>query len=535
MLLVLLAAAVVLLAASCASIGGLLLARGARRAREMAVRSAIGGSASRLVRQLLAEGVAIAIPGGVLGVALGLVMVRAFVASLPAGQRVSLPHIESLGLDPVVVAVTAAVSILAALCFSLVPAWHASRSAGIPSLRVREAGPERSRLVTAFVAIQLALALVLLSGAGLLVRSVSRLLSTSPGFSADDLLTMRLTATGPRYQAREALIGLHRDTLDAIAALPGVSAAATINQLPLTGTGNNGSFTIAGTSAPPSLFEHRTLIRTISTGYLPAMGIPVLAGRSFDATDVAGSPRVVIVNAALADTVFAGHPLGQQIAFPFFDGQPLWRIVGVAGNEQFDALGRAMTPVVYFPYAQTPDSSFSIVARTATPDAVSQSIRTRLAEIDPASPVYAVTTMERIVDESDPVYRRRAVLKLIAGFAMTALILAAVGLYAMVAQMVAQRTREIGLRVALGARRDQVLTTIVRQGVRPLVAGLAIGLPGSVLVAPSLGSLLFGVSPTDPLTLGAVAAALAAVALAACLIPAGRATRVDPATALRAE
>jgi putative ABC transport system permease protein len=534
-LVVLLAAAVVLLAAACASIGGLLVARGVRRAREMAVRAAIGGSASRLIRQLLAEGVAIAIPGGVLGVLLGLVMVRAFVASLPAGQRVSLPHIETLGLDPVLVAVTAGVSILAAISFSLVPAWEASRTAVAPSLRVRDTTPERSRLVTAFVAIQLALALVLLTGAGLLAKSMSRLMSTSPGFSrGDDLLTMRVTVTGARAQSRPALMGFHSDTLAAIAALPGVTGAATINQLPLTGRGNNGMFKIAG-SGPAQSIEHRTLIRTISAGYFGVMGIPVKSGRTFESTDVAGTPRIVVVNQVLADSVFGGTALGQEISFPFFEGEPLWRIVGVVGNEQFDELGRAMPPVVYFPYTQTPDGSFSIVARATTPESLSQPIRTRLAEIDTGIPVYALTTMDRIVSESDPVYRRRAVLILIAGFAITALVLAAVGLYALVAQTVSQRTREIGLRVALGARRDQVLGTIVRRGVRPLVAGLAIGLPASALLAPSLGNLLFGISPTDPLTLAAVAAALSAVGLAACLIPAGRATRVDPATALRAE
>jgi len=533
-LVVLLAAAVVLLAAACASIAGLLVARGVRRAREMAVRAAIGGSASRLIRQLLAEGVAIAIPGGVLGVLLGLVMVRAFVASLPAGQRVSLPHIETLGLDPVLVAVTAGVSILAAISFSLVPAWQASRTAVAASLRVRDAAPLRSRLVTAFVAIQLAFALVLLTGAGLLAKSMSRLMSTSSGFSRGDLLTMRVTVTGARAQSAPALVGFHSDTVAAIAALPGVTGAATISQLPLTGPGNNGMFKIAG-SGPTRSVEHRTLIRTISTGYFGVMGIPVTSGRTFESTDVAGTPRIVVVNQVLADSVFGGTALGQEISFPFFEGEPLWRIVGVVGNEQFEELGRAMPPVVYFPYTQTPDGSFSIVARATTPESLSQPIRRRLAEIDAGIPVYALTTMDRIVSESDPVYRRRAVLLLIAGFAITALVLAAVGLYGLVAQTVSQRTREIGLRVALGARRDQVFGTVVRRGARPLVAGLAIGLPASALLAPSLGNLLFGISPTDPLTLAAVASVLVAVGLAACLIPAGRATRVDPATALRAE
>jgi putative ABC transport system permease protein len=535
-LLILLAAAVGLLAAACASIGGLLVARGARRVQEMTIRGAIGGSSWRLIRQLIAEGVAIAIPGGVLGLLVGQGMVHWFVTSLPARQRAVLPHIDNVGVDTTLLVVTTSISLLTAIAFSALPAWQASRPAAISTLRVRGGMTTSRRLATIFVTAQLALALVLLSGAGLVGRSVHRLMSTSPGFRTDGLLTARVIGGGNRPAGPSDVTGFHRLLLDEVGAVPGVTGVATISQLPLTGPGNSGMFKIADLPPAESRVEHRTLIRTVSANYFEVMGIPLRQGRSFSDSDRVGAPRTVLVNQALADGILGGAAIGRPISFPFFEGEPLWTIVGVVGNEQFDALDQPMVPVAYFPYAQTPEGNYNVVVRVSGDvGALSDPIRARFTRVDPNLPAIGLSTLNGIVNDSDPIYRRRSVLMLVAGFAATALLLAVVGLYAMVSQSVAQRTREIGIRVALGAGRPQILRGVVRRGLTPLLAGLLLGVPASLALGPSLRSVLFGVSPTDLPTLAVVVLALAAIAGVACVIPATRAVRVDPVEALRQE
>ena len=540
-LLILLAAAGFLLVASCASIGGLIVARSTRRMQEMTIRTAIGASSGRLVRQLLAEGFAIAIPGTALGVLLGYGLVRLFAASIPQSQRAALPHMNALGLDPFVLVVVAGLSIVAALGFSLVSAWQVSRPGTVALLRVRDArGPGRNAAAV-FVTVQLALALVLLTGAGLLGRSVFRLLHTSPGFETGGVLTLRLTLTGPRFAARPAADAFHREVLAAIDALPGTNGTATINQAPLTGPGNSGTFAIYGASTPGagtretgSASEHSTLIRSVSVNYFDVMGIPVVAGRSLTALDRDGAPRVVLINKRLADTVFGGRALGQRIAFPFVQDQPWWEIVGIVGDEQFDALDRPMLPAVYFAHSQTPDNDFTIIVRTTgDPAALASSIRSTVASMEAGSPVFSVATMDGILGNSNAVYRRRMALMLVAGFAGAALVLALVGLYAMVAQSVTHRTKEIGIRVALGATRDEILRTITKQGLRPVLIGLALGIAASLAVGPWLGSLLYEISSRDLTTIASVVGVFLLVGVIACVIPAMKATRIDPVEALR--
>jgi putative ABC transport system permease protein len=486
------------------------------------------------VRQLLVESVALALPGAVAGLAVGYALLRAFIASIPDAQRASLPHLQTVALDPVVIGWVLAASLVAALGFGLAPAWRLRDMAGRSTTR-GAVGRDRqgARLQSGLVVAQVALTLVLLTGAGLMTRTMAGLLSVSPGFSPDGLLTLRVNLSGERYRTRDAVRSFHRELLGALEALPRVTGVSTINQPPLTGLGNSGSFAV---EAQPDVEDRSTRIRTVAPNYFEVMGIPLLAGRTFGPADVPGSPPVLVVNETFARELFEGRPMGQRIAFPFFAGRPLWEIIGVVGDEQVASLDGSMRPVAYFSYVQTPESEFTLMVR-AEGDArpIVDAARAILAERDPDQPLFGARTMSEIITSSDAVFRRRTVLAIVGLFAGAALVLTVVGLYGVVSQSVAERTREIGVRVTLGARPGQVVAGAVRRGLVPIAIGLLVGGAGSVWLAPSLGSLLFGVEPTDAATLMAVAAALAAVGAAACVVPASRASRIDPVAALRQE
>jgi putative ABC transport system permease protein len=382
-----------------------------------------------------------------------------------------------------------------------------------------------------FVVAQLALAVVLLAGSGLMARSVYRLLSTSPGFVTEGLFTASINPGGNRYSDPGAISAFHQSLIERVNALPGMIGTATINQLPLTGPGNSGAFRIAG---PAAAVDHTVGIRSVSADYFTVMSIPVLQGRVFTAGDRHGAPLVVLVNQMLAKTVFDGQPLGQHIVFPFFDGRPPWEIVGVVGDEQFAALDRAMRPMVYFPFDQAPDRDFTLVARTSgDPASYASAVRGVAATLDPVVPLYGVETMDRIIADSDAVFRRRSVLILVSGFGIAAVFLAAIGLYGVLAQMVSHRTREIGVRMALGARRGHVARSILGRALAPAAAGLGIGMAATLVLTPALDTLLFQVPARDWATLGFVLGFLAIVAGVACLVPARRAVRIDPVVALR--
>ncbi len=529
--LVLAGAAVVLLVVACANVAALLLTRGLGRAHDIGVRSSIGASPGRLVRQLLAETMALAVPGMALGVAGGYAALRAFIAMLPLAQRVSLPHLDQVGLHPMMLLASTGLALAATLGCGLAPAWQAARQgAEAGAFRARAAAPRETRLHGAFVAAQIALTFVLVAGAALLGRSMYGLLAVSPGFDPEGLLTFRVVL-GPRQATADATRAFHAEALQRLRAMPGSEGAATINQLPLTGPGNSGTFKVFGAS---DALDHEVLIRTVSDGYFDLLRLSPSRGRVFQDTDSSTAPRVVVVNRLAADTIFGGEAVGKRIAFPFFDGQPWWDIVGVVGNEQFDALDRAMRPVVYFPYAQTPDGGFSALVRVAgDPLSVEPAVRRVIADLDPALPVFQVRPLTRIVEESDAVFRRRAALIVVGGFALAALSLAAVGLYGAVAQMVSRRTREIGIRQALGATRGNVIGVTLGRGLAPAAVGLVAGLAASLAVAPSLRSLVFGVGASDPLTLAGVVAFLFVVAVVAAYLPARRALRIDAVKALK--
>ena len=531
MLIVLFGAAALVLLVGCANIAGLLMARAATRTREMAVRGALGATRGRLRRQLLTESVTVAAPGVIVGVAAGHTLLRAFIASIPDAQRASLPHLQNVSIDPAVFGWVIGGSLIAALGFGLAPAWKL-RGGAWESAR-GSLGPDRrgARLQSGLIAAQVGVTLVLLTGAGLMGRTMYTLLSVWPGFSSDGLLTMRINLSGQRYGTEEAVRQFHRDLIAAIAALPQVAGVATISQAPLTGLGNSGAFAVEGR---PDVEDRSTRIRTVSPNYFEVMGLAVLAGRTFGPADGAGSPPVLVVNETFARELFDGRPTGQRVAFPFFKGRPFWEIVGVVGDEQVANIDDPMRPVAYFSYAQTPGGEFTLMTRiTGDAQPVVDATRAILAQRDPDQPLFGVRMMAEILASSDAVFRRRMVLALVALFASAALGLTVVGLYGTVSQSVAARTREVGVRVTLGARPGQIVVNAMRRGLGPAVIGLIAGGAGSIWLAPSLGTLLFGVEPADVATLTTVAVGLAAVAAAACLVPASRAARIDPVAALR--
>jgi len=326
---------------------------------------------------------------------------------------------------------------------------------------------------------------------------------------------------------------MHDTLLERVAALPGAAGAASISQLPLSGRGNTGTFAVQGAPAEP---EASTLIRTVSTGYFDVMGVPLLRGRPFSRTDGADAPRVVLVNETLARTVFGGRAIGERIAFPFFRNRPWWEIVGVVGDEQFVSLDREMAPVVYFPFEQSVSNSFSVVVRTTTPpDGLASRVRDTARGLDPLLPVYQIETVEQILSRSPAVYRRQSALVLIAVFAITAVGLAVVGLYGLLAHTVARRTRELGIRIALGADRTQVMRAVLARAAALIAAGTAAGALISLVSARALETLLFRVGTVDAATLAAAAGVVAGISLLACLWPARRAVRIDPASALRGD
>jgi putative ABC transport system permease protein len=534
-LLVLLGATVLVLLIAVSNVAGLLLARATARGREFGVRLALGATRVRVYRQILTEAFVIAAAGAAAGLLVARGMLSVLVAGIPARQLAAMPHLADLSFDWRVVGVAMALAALAAVGLGAAPARRAL-GAGGAALAASARGPGGSRrdgASRALVLAEIALAVVLLTGATLLARSFGHLMSTSPGFEPRGLVTFRMTLPPQPYSSASHVTTAHGDLLERFARMPGVERVATINQLPLTGTGNTGGFVVAGDGGGG---DRSALLRTISDGYLEVQDLPLENGRAFDG-ERPESPRVVIVNRALADAVFPqGGAVGERIEFTAFLPGVLFEIVGVVGNEQFDAIDSAMAPVVYFPYSQSPERSLSVIARTSLPPAtVLESIRGEVQSFDAGLPIFAERTMASILSESRPVFLRRYLAFVISVFAATTVLLAAVGLYGLLAGSVAARAREIGIRQALGATRGDVLRMVIGQGFRLALAGAALGIALALALSRFLESLLFGVTAADPLTFVSVPLLLLSVALAACWVPARRALDVEPATALRME
>jgi putative ABC transport system permease protein len=535
-LLVLLAAVGCVLLIATANVANLLLARGSTREREMAIRAALGASRFRLLRQLLSESVLLAAAGG----ALGLLLASYGVDLLLKLEPGNLPRMHEVGIDKGVLAFTSCVSLLSGLLFGLAPAMQVSRTNLNESLkeggRTSTETRGRKRLRALLVVSQTALALVLLAGAGLMIKSFVRLQQVNPGFNPEGLLSVQLSPTPTRYGDDVKKVAFHRELLDRVRSLPGVQAAGTSSDVPPQNVADVDVFEVAGQPIPPD--QNRPLAERIilSTDYFRTMGIPLLSGRNFERTDDSNAPPVVIVNKTMAERYFPGaDAVGGRIHFGDFEPDALWiTIVGVVGDVKNNGLSAENAPTIYQPYEQTPAVPICLFLRSSSnPERLTAGVREVVLAIDKELPIANIKTGDQLL--YDAVGQPRFHTTLIAMFAGLALLLAAVGIYGVISYSVAQRTHEIGVRLAVGARPRDVLALVIKQGMLLTLTGTAIGIGVAFGLTRLLSSLLFQVSATDPLTFGGVAAILLAVAFFACWIPARRATKVDPMIALRYE
>jgi putative ABC transport system permease protein len=539
-LLLLLGAVSFVLLIACANVANLLLARAASRGREVAIRTAMGASRGRVIRQLLTESVLLSLAGGLLGVLVAL----AAIGLLPKIAGDSIPQGAPIGLDPWVLAFTAVVSLITGLLFGIVPALRTAnldlRETLNEGSRGSTAGPGQHVLRGALVAMEIALAMLLLVGSGLLLRSFSRLQEVPPGFQPDHLLVADIPLSPTAYAKPQDRYQFFDRLVERAKSLPGVRSAAAASFLPVSGGGSIIHFNITG-HPPKSPHEFVAAgYRTITPNYLETLGVPLLQGRFFTRGDNEKSPAVVIINATMAHTFFPNeNPLGKRLQLGALPEQevPTMEIVGVVGDVHF-GLGTDPQAEMYLPYRQAdlllPVFQLSVVLRTAGDPALQTSaLRSALAEIDPNQPLVKVRTMEE--NMATTVAQPRFRTWLIGILAMLALVLAAVGVYGVMSYTVTQRTSEIGVRVALGAQPKDVFRIIVGEGLRLALFGVGVGLVAALVLTRLLQSFLFGISAYDPLTFIAVSLLLTLVAVAASYFPARRATRVDPMIALRYE
>jgi putative ABC transport system permease protein len=526
-----------LLLIACANIGSLLLARATSRSPEFATRAALGASRTRLVRQLLAESLALSF----LGACLGLLLARAGVEVLLSLAPDSLPRTEGITVDWRALVVTLAVAALSAVVFGLVPAMQASRVPLGEALRQAgrstSAGAARRRLRRALVSGEVAIALILLAGAGLLMRSFTRLQEVNPGFNPRGAFVAETFLPRPQYMTGDQYINYAQGAMEEMAALPGVEAVAVANNLPF--SKHHATYgMMARVSVPGALLgteDEVTLASesSVSSDYFRAMGIALLRGRSFDGRDVP-TGRSAIISQSVAQKLFPGEdPVGRGIRL---FGQPPHEIVGVVANVRQDRLDTDASLQVYRPFVQVPDNDLLFVVRTAGAvqgESVLAGIRKAITRADPKVPVFAARPMAGAIGDS--IARQQFSMRVFGMFSVLALLLAVVGIYGVMAYSVTQRTREIGLRMALGAQAGSVVRLVLSEGGRVVAIGVGMGVAGALLLSGFLEKLLFGVPAQDPVTLVGVAVVMALSAIPACLVPAWRASRVDPANALRAE
>jgi putative ABC transport system permease protein len=531
---VLLGAVGCVLLIACANVANLLLARAATREREMAVRTAIGAGRWRVVRQLLTESVLLSAVGGALGLLLaiwGLALLR----WLNPGD---IPRLAAIRIDNRVMAFTTAVAALTGILFGLAPALRSSRVNLSETLKEggRSLVGGHHRLRKLLVVTEIALSLVLLIGAGLLIRSFLHVQQVEPGFAPQNVLSMRMALVGPAYSDEARRVSFYQQLWERIRRLPGVEAAGGVSALPLTGGIGWGSVTIEGYNASSGQSMIQADMRSASVGYFETMKVPLIRGRFFADQDTKESQRVVIVDENMARNYWPNaDPIGKRLKFGGADsGSPWMTVVGVVANVKHYALDTDSRVALYTPHLQGGAGSLSIAARTtADPLAMAAAVTREARALDPNLPLYDVKTMEQWLSES--LARRRFAMLMLGLFAVVAMLLAGVGIYGVMSYTVEQRIREIGIRVALGAQTRDVLRLVVSQGMSLTGIGVALGLTAAIAATRVMAGLLFGVRATDPLTFVFIALLLALVALAACWIPAWRATKVDPMVALRCE
>jgi putative ABC transport system permease protein len=537
-LLVLLGAVAFVLLIACVNVANLMLARAAGREREIALRSALGAGRGRLVRQLLTESVALALLGGIAGFATAFLLVKSLSAVLPA----DLPRAGAIGVDPGVLVFTLVVAVAAGILFGLAPALGAGRQDLVDSLkeggRGATIGRQGRRLRSGLVIAEMALALVLLVGAGLMLRSFARLLDSDPGYNPDGVLTLAVPLPAAVSGDNERVVAFFDQLLERVENLPGVSAAGAISQLPLSGTYSSGTTRVDRSEALP---EDRWAVeadrRSVSHDYFRAMGVQVVRGRAFTLADRGDAPLVAIVDERFAQRFWPNEdPIGRHVSIDFGATGPAWReVVGVVTHpKHYDLRGEGREQV-YFPYRQRPASQMFLAIRTAAgdPASLAGAVRREVWALDPNQPVDDVATMTARVDAS--VSGDRFNLLLLGGFAALALLMAAVGIYGVVSYSVTQRSHEFGVRMALGADRGRVLSLVLRQGLRQALVGVLLGAAAALALTRLMANLLFEVQPADPVTYVAVAALLVTVAVLACGVPALRAARYQPVEVLREE
>ncbi|HMV82599.1 MAG TPA: ABC transporter permease [Blastocatellia bacterium] len=516
---------------ACANVANLLLASASVRQREITIRLALGASRLRIVRQLLTESLLLSSLGGGLGLLLAVWSSEA-IRALGGTQ---IPRADQIGLDGVALGFTFLLSMLTGVVFGLVPALQASRADLNGTLKEggrSGAAGGRHRLRSALVAVEIALSLMLLVGAGLLIKNFRQLLNTDPGFNTRNLLSLEVALTGERYGDSRQRSAFYRQALERLSSLPGVQAAAAVNHPPFSGRRGINVFRIEGRPEPTGMSDTPLAdFRVISSGYFRMMDIPVLQGRAFNESDGADAPRVAIVNQAFVQRFLPGeNPLGRRLS----GGNEWVTVVGVVGDIRQSGLDQETAPHVYAPYLQLPAGRSGILLRTSVdPLSLAATVQKQVNAVDPDLPIYNLHAMDELI--ADSMAGRRLNLVLLTVFALTALALAAVGIYGVISYSVSQRAREIGIRLAIGAQRADVLKLIVRQGMIPVAIGMAAGIAGALALARVVATLLVGISANDPITFAAIVILLATVALPACFIPARRATKVDPIIVLRAE
>jgi len=525
-LLVLLAAVALVLLIACVNVANLLLARATARAREISIRTALGASRRRLLRQLLTESVLLALLGGSLGLLLAVVAVPALLAWSPPDIR----EFTQIGINREVLAFSFLASLVCGVAFGLIPALQGSRSNPSASLKEGERGStvNRGRTRSVLVIAEVGLSLVLLVGAGLLVKSFVRLMGVNPGFDPDHLLTFTIGLPTSADSAHQ--LAFYQQVLQGLQALPGVRAVGAVSRLPLAGGNSSRSFNVPGSKA-----DYSADIRVSTPDYFRSMGIPLLKGRSFSESDLGSSLNVAVVNAALARTVFPGQdPIGKQL-INFGPDNLTLQIVGVVGNVRHVGLDTEPRSEIYQLLGQAQWPSMFVAIRSATSDAtsVTSAAQSVVWSVNKDVPLANIRTMQDVIANS--VQRRKFSMLLLTIFAAVAMLLAAIGLYGVMSYSVAQRTKEIGIRMALGARQPDVLALVMKQGMALVSLGIAAGTLLSLGMARLISGMLFGITATDPLTFAGVAALLGTVAFLANYLPAWRAAKVDPMVALRYE
>jgi predicted permease len=538
---ILIGAVAFVLTIACANVANLLLARALARRKEMAVRAAVGAGRARLVRQLLTESLVLGLAGGTLGALFSLWSIRWIHVLGPQ----SVPRLNEISIDGGALAFTLAVSVLSAVLFGLAPALrlshldlHASlQETGRGSAGTGAVWGSGNRLRRLLVVSELALSVVLLVGAGLLLRSFTRLLDVPPGFNPKGVLTLGLTMTGPRYANGPAVLQTYQVMWQRLERLPGVSAAGGVSALPLSEMYSWGPITIEGRTPPPGELFINADDRIVGAHYFQAMQIPLRRGRFFTEQDTASNPRVAIVDEFMAHEYWPNQdPVGKRIHTGGLNdtARPWITIVGVAGRVKQYTLDADSRIAIYFPQTQAPTREMNVVVRSAAdPAALAKAVRGQIRELDSNLPVYQVRTMDQRVEES--LARRRFSLLVLGLFAALALGLAAIGIYGVMAFLVNQGTREIGIRIALGATAGGILTLVLRRAMSLALTGVSVGLAAAIPLTRLLRGMLFGVRESDAVTFAVASAVLVAIALLASYLPARRASRTDPLISLRTE